>query len=89
MKKITLLFILYLWSFASKAQTVTTIAGSTAGYTDAIGTSAQFYGPRAVCLDNNGFMYVADYTNNLIRKIELATNTVSTLAGSTEGFAVS
>lgn len=87
MKKITLLFILYLWSFTSIAQTVTTIAGSTAGYTDAVGTSAQFYGPRAVCLDNNGNMYVADYTNNLIRKIELATNTVTTLAGSTAGFA--
>jgi sugar lactone lactonase YvrE len=87
MKKITLLFILYLWSFASMAQVVTTIAGSTAGYTDAVGTAAQFYGPRAVCLDNNGFMYVADYTNNLIRKIELSTNTVSTLAGSTAGFA--
>jgi sugar lactone lactonase YvrE len=69
------------------AQTVTTIAGSTAGYTDAIGTSAQFHGPRAVCLDNNGFMYVADYTNNLIRKIEIVTNTVSTLAGSTAGYA--
>lgn len=87
MKKITLLLVLFLCAFTSTAQVVTTIAGSTAGYTDAVGTSAQFYGPRAVCLDNNGFMYVADYTNNLIRKIEIATNTVSTLAGSTAGFA--
>lgn len=87
MKKITLLLALFLCAFSSTAQVVTTIAGSTPGYTDAIGTSAQFFGPRAVCLDNNGYMYVADYTNNLIRKIELATNTVSTLAGSNPGFA--
>ncbi|WP_412476534.1 T9SS type A sorting domain-containing protein [Flavobacterium sp. TBRC 19031] len=87
MKKITLLLALLLCMFISNAQVVTTIAGSTPGYTDAVGTSAQFFGPRAVCLDNNGYMYVADYTNNLIRKIELATNTVSTLAGSTVGFA--
>jgi sugar lactone lactonase YvrE len=87
MKKITLLLALFLYAFSSTAQVVTTIAGSTPGYTDAVGTSAQFFGPRAVCLDNNGYMYVADYTNNLIRKIELATNTVSTLAGSTVGFA--
>ncbi len=87
MKKITLLLVLCLWSFVSNAQVVTTIAGSTAGHTDAVGTAAQLNGPRAVCIDNNGYMYVADYTNNLIRKIELATNTVTTLAGSTEGFA--
>lgn len=87
MKKITLLLIFFLCLFTSSAQVVTTVAGSTPGYTDAVGTSAQFFGPRAVCLDNNGFMYVADYTNNLIRKIELATNTVSTIAGSSVGFA--
>ena len=40
MKKITLLLLLFLCAFTSNAQVVTTIAGSTAGYTDAVGTSA-------------------------------------------------
>jgi DNA-binding beta-propeller fold protein YncE len=69
------------------ANFVSTIAGSTEGYADGIGTSAQFYRPVGVCLDSNGFLFVAEALNHKIRKIDLTTNTVTTFAGSTQGYA--
>ena len=60
---------------------VTTVAGSgNSGYTDAKGTSAKFNKPTGVALDNLGNVYVADYNNHLIRKIDSIGN-VTTLAG--------
>jgi prepilin-type N-terminal cleavage/methylation domain-containing protein len=63
---------------------VTTLAGSgAAGSTNGVGTSASFYYPRSIALDNSGGnLYVADYHTNLIRKIAISTRTVSTYAGS-------
>lgn len=48
---------------------VTTFAGSTQGYLDAIGTSAKFSRPKGICIDPSGNLYVADSDNNKIRKI--------------------
>ena len=62
---------------------VTTWAGAVgqAGYKDATGTSALFNYPAGLAIDANGTVYVADSSNNVIRKIT-SDGTVTTLAGS-------
>ena len=64
---------------------VTTLAGSAgnAGADDGVGSAARFSGPRALAWDGAGNLYVADMDNSTIRKVEIATGTVITFAGST------
>jgi len=73
----------------NKIWTVCTLAGSTSGYQDGVGTAARFRGPSGVALDSLGNVYVADSNNHRIRKITKKVDdagdetwTVSTLAGS-------
>jgi sugar lactone lactonase YvrE len=66
---------------------VTTIAGvaGTSGTTDGAGGNARFFGPQGLAFYADAAssnLYVADTNNQLIRKVDLLTNTVSTIAGS-------
>jgi len=62
---------------------VTTLAGTTeSGAVDGVGAAARFNMPADVVVDAKGSsLYVSDGENNEIRKIELATAEVTTLAG--------
>lgn len=61
-----------------------TLAGGGNGFTDGVGTAASFKapGPTDVALSPCGtFALVADYENNAIRRIDVDTGNVTTLAG--------
>lgn len=65
-------------------QTVSTVAGGTKGTADGTGTAAQFAFPQDVAFDA-GTLYVGDYVNSRIRKIDLPSKAVTTIAGSVSG----
>lgn len=65
----------------------TVFAGSSAGFLDNTpATGAKFNRPIALATDGTN-LYVADYHNNAIRKVVMATGAVTTIAGSTAGTA--
>lgn len=65
---------------------VTTFAGASgfSGFVDGIGAVARFSLPQGMTTDGT-YLYVADYLNNAIRKIDPVTQAVSTFAGSPTG----
>ncbi len=67
----------------------TTLAGNgTAGSTDGVGTWATFNEPRGIAFSPDGtYALITDRLNYRVRRLDIATKTVSTVAGSTSGFA--
>jgi hypothetical protein len=64
---------------------VSVVAGSSPGSADGPAAQARFRGPRGVAVGSDGTIYVADSGNHRIRVI--SGGTVTTLAGSDQGFA--
>lgn len=60
---------------------ITTLAGSGHGYADGVGAAAQFSVPDGIAIDGKGNLFVAEFENHTIRKIAIATGTVTTVAG--------
>ncbi len=69
---------------------VTTIAGlaGASGTADGIGTAARFNKPHGISTDGAN-LYITDFTNHAIRKLDLSNNEVTTIAGTigVSGFA--
>lgn len=69
--------------------TITTIAGTTAGFGGDGGpaTAAQLDLPTALALDGGNNLYIADTQNHRIRRVNLSSGTMTTVAGNgTQGF---
>jgi DNA-binding beta-propeller fold protein YncE len=86
--KTALLLLLLALVCQVNSQTVTTVCGQTTpGSTNGSLTNASFYGPNGLYFDSRGYLYIADIENHQVRKIDLNAGNVSTLAGSSAGFA--
>ncbi|MBK1439122.1 SMP-30/gluconolactonase/LRE family protein [Parapedobacter sp. ISTM3] len=67
---------------------VSLVAGTGAqGRQDGPADQATFAWPYGIAIDKDDNIYVADRNNHLVRKIDAVTGMVSTLAGSTQGYA--
>ena len=66
-----------------KGWSVRTLAGGEDGFAEGKGAKAKFNKPSAIAIsDNEQSLYIADTGNHRIRKIDIATGEVTTLAGS-------
>jgi DNA-binding beta-propeller fold protein YncE len=65
------------------SNTVTTVAGSSQGFSDGLGTNAKFYLMFQLAIDPTGsFAVICDHANHRIRRLDIVSLQVTTLAGS-------
>ncbi len=65
---------------------VTTVAGNGAGYADGVGTFAKFHSPQGIAISPDGtFVLIIDGGNNRVRRLDMASKAVTTVAGSIYG----
>jgi hypothetical protein len=66
---------------------ITTVAGNgTSGYNgEGTATTAELSDPTGVAVDGSGNIFIADQYNQRVRKVVLATDTISTIAGNGTG----
>lgn len=82
--KYLFIYTCFFFCTSSSAQIITTVAGTgVPGYSGNGGpaTLAQLNLPNSLDLDNAGNLYIADRNNNVIRKIDASTGTISVFAG--------
>lgn len=65
---------------------VSTLAGAAGqrGTNNGFGSAARFSNPRGIVIDSIGNLYVTDQSNQVIRKINIATQEVTTFVGSVD-----
>jgi len=73
------------WLSLSSSTKINTIAGtiSSAGLIGdgGLATDAKLHFPQDITLDSSGNIYIADTSNNAIRKVDISTGNISTVAG--------
>ena len=68
--------------YSPESAPVITVAGNgKAGSADGVGSQARFNRPSGLAIDLRGGLWIADAGNHLIRRIDLATGKVETIAG--------
>ena len=73
--------------FANTAWSITTVAGTgTAGSSNGAALSATFNNPRSPVFGADGTLYIADYSNAVVRSLSANLSSVSTFAGSAGSF---
>jgi sugar lactone lactonase YvrE len=68
---------------AAATETITTIAGGTAGFSgdNGVAAAARLALPHGLSIDSAGNIYIADTANHRIRRIDPVTGTITTVAG--------
>ncbi|GLC88054.1 cadherin-like beta sandwich domain-containing protein [Lysinibacillus piscis] len=71
------------FAYAGTGGEISTVAGGRYGELGdgGLAVDAELANPSAVAVDNNGNLYIADTTNNKIRKVDAITKEISTIAG--------
>jgi len=70
------------WNATTNPATISIFAGDgQPGWRDGVGTNASFNYPKGITIDSNGNLFVTDTNNNVIRRVNISTAEVNTIAG--------